>query len=232
MKTKVDDNFEQLNRDIGYWYYANNKVENFTKNNNEYSSKVNGFKVSVLFSNSKKEEMDDYECECSYYENVDNFCPHLYALVCAVFNLSKEYPCVNINDVHKFENQKYPEYSDEVFDDLDNYIENLPLELLEEARERQLISGEDTEILDKAISNKKIQIKKEKELNKKNIKLMKKAAIHGFIEGLLRQQIKLNHYDKDLSNYEIEEITKGNYENYQFEEEYLEEDDFYYEDDK
>ena len=45
-------------------------------------------------------------------------------------------------------------------------------------------------------------------------------------------EITLNHYDKDLSGYEIDEIRNGNYETYHFEEESLEEDDFYYEDDK
>lgn len=88
-----------------------------------------------------------------------------------------------------------------LFDYLDSFIENLPLEVLEQARLNTIKENGDTSILDQAIKN-----KKEKELKNKSL------------FGL-------------FSSKKDKKIAKNNdYDPYQFEEEELEDDDYHYED--
>ena len=56
------------------------------------------------------------------------------------------------------------------------------------------------------------------------------------ITGILKELLKEDNKEKDLDKYdlteeEIEEVRKGNYESHYFEEEDLEDDDYYFEDD-
>ena len=102
------------------------------------------------------------------------------------------------------------------------YIESMPMEVLEKAKNQTILEGEDTSILDKAIKNKLVQQKKLEEQERLERKRMRRAIFAGFIDGLFNsskgnKQEQTNIYEKD-------------YEPYQFEEE-LEEDDYYYEDD-
>lgn len=120
-----------------------------------------------------------------------------------------------------------------LFEYLDQRIEELPMEVLEKTKEKTISENGDTEILDKAINNK---IKKQKEQEKMlqtERKLNRKSIFWTLIStifGASKDNKKLNN-DFDLTSYEREEINKGNYEPYQFEEEELEDDDYYFEDD-
>lgn len=128
--------------------------------------------------------------------------------------------------------EKLTEEDKELFEYLDQRIEELPMEVLEKTKEKTISENGDTEILDKAINNK---IKKQKEQEKmlqRERKLNRKSIFWTLIStifGASKDNKKLNN-DFDLTSFEQEEINKGNYEPYQFEEEELEDDDYYFED--
>lgn len=84
-RTKHDSSFSDKVKNVGYWYYVNGLVSSVIKKGNNYTCKVDNYEIMLEFSNNRKEEMDDYECTCSYYDNVDNCCPHIYALICCIF---------------------------------------------------------------------------------------------------------------------------------------------------
>ncbi|MBQ6495099.1 MAG: hypothetical protein IJI49_03765 [Bacilli bacterium] len=58
----------------------------------------------------------------------------------------------------------------------------------------------------------------------------------GIITGILKELLKEGNKEKDLDKYDLTEeekevVRKGNYESHNFEEEDLEDDDYYFEDD-
>jgi hypothetical protein len=167
----------------------------------------------VEFSNNRKEEMDDYECTCSYYDNIDNCCPHIYALLCHIFKVAKEESKFNIDRVSNYKNMNvskikkeydkgnldiidldllgynyeelFPDRNnDPLLDRLDKFIESMPLEVLEKARKETLLEGEDTRIFDKAINNKIAYQKKLEKEKKKERKEMRRILFKGFFDGL------------------------------------------------
>lgn len=93
---------------------------------------------------------------------------------------------------------------EKIFDVIDAYIESLPKEVLEKVRQMDIEEGRDTEIIDKALKN-----KKQKEKNRKMIDVF-------VIET--------------LSNSDSKTSTNDDYEDYQYEEEKLEEDDYHFDD--
>ena len=156
-RTKVDWCFSDKTREVGYWYYVNDLVSNVSKNGNTYSCKCDKYNTMIEFSTNRKEEIDDSECNCSFYENEDNFCPHVYALVCHVFKVLKEESVYSTKFLDKYKNinkeklkkefdngnidmidldilgYKYEELfpdrnSDPLFDKLDAYIESMPID--------------------------------------------------------------------------------------------------------
>ena len=100
------------------------------------------------------------------------------------------------------------EDDERLFQYLDKYIESMPLEVLQQSRMKIKQENGDTSIIDKAIYN-KIQ----KEQKSKN-----KLSLFEIIGLLFTEKNK----NKCSANSE--------YEPYQYEEEELEEDDYYYED--
>ena len=102
-RTEVDWCFKDNTKKVGYWYYVNNSLTNISNNSNVYYCNVENSKTKVEFS-SNKEEIEDLECSCSYYENEDNYCPHVYALVCYAFNVPKEPSKYSIKILEKYNN--------------------------------------------------------------------------------------------------------------------------------
>ena len=93
-----------------------------------------------------------------------------------------------------------------LLDRIDNMLENMDPEYLLQAREELIKEGKDTEIIDKALAKQQEQ----------------KQKPPGLLDLLFGMSTKKNK----------ETISKENdYEPYNFEEEDLEEDDYYYEDD-
>ena len=106
------------------------------------------------------------------------------------------------------------------------------LETLYKIREKIKSENKDLDLIDKAIkkkleieSNNKTRLEQE---DKKFKKSMKKAAFTGLLSGLFSSKNKTNK--SDLSDWEVHEINKGNYEPMNFEEENMDKDDFYSDD--
>ena len=130
---------------------------------------------------------------------------------------------------------------------LDNFIAGMPLEVLEAVRKQDIENGEDTEIMDKAIAERKRRdeaIRREQERQqrlqeaeeRKWRKRYRRAAFFGLLsgifDGLSSSNSNSSSSDTDyLMPWEQDLVDKGEYEPYHFEEEEMEEDDFYYEDD-
>ena len=102
---------------------------------------------------------------------------------------------------------------EKIFDIIDAYIESLPKEVLEKVRQIDIEEGRDTEIIDKALKNKR---EKEKQ-KKKETKEMKGKMIDAFVLGL---------FDSNATKRSIND----DYEDYQYEDEELEEDDYHFDD--
>ena len=128
---------------------------------------------------------------------------------------------------------------DGIEDFLDDFIADMPLEVLEEVRKQDIAAGEDTEIIDKAIRERKRRdeiIRQEQERQeaeqKKWKKIHRRAALYGLLNGLSNSKSNKDSIDTDnLMPWEEDLVKKKEYEPYHFEEEDMEEDDFYYEDD-
>ena len=130
---------------------------------------------------------------------------------------------------------------------LDDFIASMPLEVLEAVRKQDVANGDDTEIMDKAITERKRRdeiIRREQERQQKLQeaeerkwrKRYRRAAFFGLLsglfEGLSDSSSNSSSNDTDyLMPWEQDLVDKGEYEPYHFEEEEMEEDDFYYEDD-
>lgn len=102
---------------------------------------------------------------------------------------------------------------EKIFEFIDTYIESLPKEVLEKVRQMDIEEGRDTEIIDKALKNKR---EKEKQ-KKKEKKEMKNKMVDAFVLGLLNGNT-------------AKQSINDNYEDYQYEEEELEEDDYHFDD--
>lgn len=132
---------------------------------------------------------------------------------------------------------------DGIEDFLDDFIADMPLEILEEVRKQDIAAGEDTEIIDKAIRERKrrdkiiqqeqeSQRKIEEAEQKKWRKIHRRAALYGLLNGLSNSKSNKDLTDTDnLMPWEEDLVKKKEYEPYHFEEEEMEEDDYYYEDD-
>ena len=150
------------------------------------------------------------------------------------------------DDTLSFEFEVGPD-SDELFDYLDDLMASQDLSVLEKAKEQCIKDGTPTDVIDKAINERKRRDKialkhrvkdalkegihesiENRKRNKRYRKMIRRAIFSGFFSGLLGSSKGSN---PDLNPWEQDYIDKGDYEPYQFEEEDLEEDDFYSEDD-
>lgn len=130
-----------------------------------------------------------------------------------------------------------------VFKAIDETLANVDISILEQARQNDINNGESTEILDKAITERKRRdeaIHKEQERqqkiqeaeDRKWRKRYRRAGLFGFLSGLfggLSKSDKSSQND-DLMPWEEELVKKGEYEPYHFEEENTDEDDYYHDD--
>ena len=90
-----------------------------------------------------------------------------------------------------------------------------------------LKEGKDVSILDKAIKEKKRRETRQREYDKNIARSIKRAALLGLTDGVLFSSNNKN----DMMTWEEDAIKNNGYEPYNFEEE-LEEDDYYFDDDK
>lgn len=130
-----------------------------------------------------------------------------------------------------------------VFKAIDETLANIDISILEQARQNDINNGESTEILDKAIAERKRRdeaIRKEQERqqkiqeaeDRKWRKKYRRAGLFGFFSGLfggLSNSTASSRHD-DLMPWEEDLVKKREYEPYRFEEENTEEDDYYHDD--
>ena len=108
------------------------------------------------------------------------------------------------------------------------------LDTLYKIREKIQEENKDLDLIDKAIK-KKLEIENNRKIglgreDKRFKKSMRKATFAGLISGLFGTNKNSKTNKSDLSDWEIREINNGNYEPINFEEEDLDEDDFYSDD--
>lgn len=121
---------------------------------------------------------------------------------------------------------------------IDEKLSNLDKKILLEARKKIIEDGSDTEIIDKAIKKRKIKEMKDKKMQnqieeqeRKEAKQIRKGIFWGLLSGCFgKANSKSKSKNNDLMTWEQEEVNKGNYDASQFEEENLEEDDYYSDD--
>ena len=132
--------------------------------------------------------------------------------------------------IYNLKNNVYKESNDPLIRKLDAYIESTPMEVLEKVSEYNIKNDEDNRIIQKAIKNKKKKIKELNNQKRKNV-ISNTLGVFSVLDSILSlfsSSTKRNN--SNYSDIEKDEILKGNYEHYQFEEEDLEEDDYYYDD--
>jgi uncharacterized Zn finger protein len=106
-----------------------------------------------------------------------------------------------------------------IFNSIDNILANVDTSILEKVRQDNIKNGKSTEIVDKAISQRK---------NAKVQKKYRKNTFFGLLSRLFDDSSSKSCSNKDyLMPWEQDYVNKGEYEPYQFEEEELEEDDYY-----
>ena len=140
-----------------------------------------------------------------------------------------------------------------IFDAVDKKLANIPSNKLEYVKEEMIKKGEDIELINRAIKNSKTREKQIKRIeNKKkgksfftildvisNIVFFPIKIFFALVIGLNESSIqsKSSTLKKEMDNYGLEEwqkdlVRKKEYNPWNFEEEDLEDDDYYYEDDK
>lgn len=115
-----------------------------------------------------------------------------------------------------------------IFDEIDDTLASLDSSFLKKARKEIIKNNGDTEVIDKAIEERKRRDKIIEKEERQNKKIIRDAAIIGIASGLIPNKKTSNHVD--LMSSEKDLVSKGEYEPYQFEEQELEDDDYYYDD--
>ena len=124
-----------------------------------------------------------------------------------------------------------------IYDNIDESLARLDLKYLMKAKLEMMKEGKDTSILDKAINERKRRDKKMEEDKKRRIKQEEKmkrqnrrAILFGLLDGLTSSTKSNDSVDDGLMSWEKDAIKNNGYESHNFEEEDLEEDDYYFED--
>ena len=186
-----------------------------------------------------KKYMSKYKFDEEYYNDIEDYInsgiDSIYKIeeLKELKKIMKEYnfDLSYINEaIYNLKNNVYKESNDPLIRKLDAYIESTPMEVLEKVSEYNIKNDEDNRIIQKAIKNKKKKIKELNNQKRKNVisNTLGAFSILDAILSLFSSSTKRNN--SNYSDVENDEILKGNYEPYQFEEEDLEEDDYYYDD--
>ena len=181
--------------------------------------------------------------------NLRSAIEHYNYLVDTIIEDKKEYEEEQKNkkdDTISFEFEIGPD-SDELFNYLDDLMASQDLSVLEKAKKQLIKEGKPIDVIDKAINERKRRDKialknrvkdalkegihesiENRKRNKRYRKMIRRAIFSGLFFGLIGSSGSSN---PDLNPWEQDYIDKGDYEPFQFEEEDLEDDDFYNEDD-
>lgn len=238
-----------------------NDYSKLIKDNRTY---LDGFTIALLSGYPESYQNDIKKMEEEFDPNLDHkiirtvedsvfylrlAIEHYNYLVDCIIRDKKRYEEEQKNkkdDTISFEFEVGPD-SDELFNYLDDLMASQDLSVLEKAKKQLIKDGTPTDVIDKAINERKrrdrIALRKRvknalkegihesienRRRNKRYRKMIRRAIFSGFFSGLLGSSKGSN---PDINPWEQDYIDKGDYEPYQFEEEDLEEDDFYNEDD-
>lgn len=238
--------------------YQNNKIKNLNNENNKYKAIVQGtedYNVEVEFDDNDK--IKNMKCTCSYYKKSNN-CKHISAVVFAT-KLRPYYEKINnyIDKELELLKTKYKN-SNEKNKIIENKIKKIENDLIEKQGLYQRLNiAIDINIVEEDLEREIYYTKKAAEnINRKHEEeirqtqsLKRKKHKPGILFGLLSWLFKVSnevnkethdfkeYTDKELRNWDldddqIKEVREGNQEPWDFEEENLEEDDYYYEDDE
>lgn len=79
-----NDLFSSGIRERGEVYFKEDRISNFSQDNNKYTCQVNGtnkYDVSLTFSDENPDEIKEASCTCPYYTGEHKYCKHIYALL-------------------------------------------------------------------------------------------------------------------------------------------------------
>lgn len=114
-----------------------------------------------------------------------------------------------------------------IFEAVDSKLASLDKDTLLKIRKKLKEQNEDTELIDKALMNKSKQEQLAKEENKSGLLSTLFGVFLGLSDNKHNKKEKQTDY---LMPWEQEEVKKGNYDPWNFEEEELEDDDYYNDD--
>ena len=83
-KSIYDDLFSSGVRERGEVYFKEDRISDFSQDNNKYTCKVNGTKqydVTLTFSDENTNEIKEASCTCPYYTEEHKYCKHIYSLL-------------------------------------------------------------------------------------------------------------------------------------------------------
>lgn len=126
-----------------------------------------------------------------------------------------------------------------IFENIDETLANVDIKYLMQAKLELMKEGKDTSVIDKAIKKRKRRDEAIKKNNERRVnqerrmsKMKRRALIWGLIDGLSSSIKSNNTVENDLMSWEEDAVKNDGYKSHNFEEEELEEDDYYFEDDK
>lgn len=126
-----------------------------------------------------------------------------------------------------------------IFENIDETLANVDIKYLMQAKLELMKEGKDTSVIDKAIKERKRRDEAIKKNNERRVnqerrmsKMKRRALIWGLIDGLSSSIKSNNTVENELMSWEEDAVKNGGYKSHNFEEEELEEDDYYFEDDK
>lgn len=222
--TPYDDKFSSIIRERGINYFKNDKVDNYKLIEQTCSADIKGtenYKTSITFYKNKN--IKKVECSCPYFTKDNTYCKHIYALLlkyCKNENVDGFIDKLNYIE----ENQSPKHNTTNLYNKMIS-ICNAMKEIIENSKEyydnlddTDLIEDVYNEIIDYEEKLSKYQNSKLTELNQS---LINSAQLDLDEMRTLYDELEI----------EIDEDQKGNYDPWNFEEEDLEEDDYYYGDD-
>lgn len=246
----------------GEQIYLNNKIKNLTNEGNKYKAIVEGtkdYKVEVEFDDEDK--IKEMKCTCPYFEKEKN-CKHTHSVVFAaklsqyypIVNNYIESELNSLEEDFKNTNFKNHTYQKRIIEDKIkelkeqlNYKKGLyqrlnlavKIRLIKEEIKRTLYSIETEE----RKAKKEIQNKLEQNIKITKTKKHKPGILYGLISGLFSASKDLSfnrettYTEKELDDWDLDKeqkqlVREGHYDPWNFEEENLEEEDYYYEEDE
>lgn len=225
--------------------------ENMREYNKKYMSNQTSLWSETVMNNLKYDLKNAKELQLTLQKNINLIPKYLELLNEKLTNVKNEikyFKTLIINDKEIIRKQSsnindlkpttYTIDDSFIYEQIDERLANIDLTTLEKMKQASIDNEENTELIDKAIIERKKrdkilleQKKREERENLKSSKMRKRSILFGILSGLFGSNSNKSKVNQpSFMPWEEKEIKKGNYEAYQFEEEELEDDDYYNED--